>query len=454
MALIDGVMPGVGKTLLVQIISILATGQPTTPMIPKESHAEWRKSLLAELRKKPKLILIDNARTTINSTALEAILTGPGFNDRPPNKSENVSAKKESVLTLTGNNVRYPGDLSARLTLTRLISKTSKPEERDDFAIKDIELHATNNRPEYVSDILTVIRAWYIAGKPSATKVPNLRSFTNWVKVVGGILEFTGIEDFQTNRTELRNRNDEESQQWEGFLSTWEELFGNKWMIVKDIAKYPQLTDRLPSNLQTDHAEKNPKSFAKTLGIQLGKRIQTVYGEEGLRLEKKYNRSLKQEEWRVMRVVAGSSTHESQSEVTKDLQEGRDGTEENHTLTNDLPNYPQLPANSQESINPYQEVQNQVAASPEKPNITYSTSRIPTEYLVLFTDYKIAITNSSQDSLLWHAPDSGHPCNREMKKESHIQFTKELLTSGIDRRVNAAVEVMKRTSDSNESEAR
>jgi hypothetical protein len=67
---------------------------------------------------------------------------------------------------------------------------------------------------------------------------------------------------------------------------------------------------------------------------------------------------------------------------------------------------------------------------------------IPPEYDELFAEYKQKVRSHPQPTLLWQA--HGYPLHM-IAPEKHIQFTKELLSSEVDRRVKAAVEVMKRT---------
>jgi hypothetical protein len=69
---------------------------------------------------------------------------------------------------------------------------------------------------------------------------------------------------------------------------------------------------------------------------------------------------------------------------------------------------------------------------------------IPDEYLELFTAYQQAVWSNPQPSLLWSASDNNYT-DQMKEKEKHMQFTKELLRSGVDRRVRGAQEAMKRT---------
>lgn len=326
MALVDATNAGTGKGLITIVVSIVATGKPTTPMSAKQNDEEWRKALLTELMQAPRIVIIDNIRGILESAALELMLTGGGINERILGQSKSAKARNEATWMATGNNLLIGGDLPRRCYRIRLISQTATPEERDDFTIKDLEQHVTDNRPQIVSDILTVARAWYVAGKPATKKVPNLGTFTDWAKTVGGMLEFAGVEGFQANRDELRSKNNEEAQECEAFLSAWEKTFGNEWKHASDIVAKIALStntdsqppanpifDTLPKYLKKALADK-PKSFDVTLSIWLGKRVQTVYGSDGFRIEREKDGHSKTSLWRVMRGVAVGSTKPTQGE--------------------------------------------------------------------------------------------------------------------------------------------
>lgn len=328
MALIDATNAGTGKGLITIVVSIIATGKPTTPMSAKDSDEEWRKAILTELLQSPRIVIIDNIRGILESAALELMLTGGGINERILGQSKRVKAKNEATWMATGNNLLIGGDLPRRCYRIRLISQTATPEERDDFKISDLEKHVTDNRAEIVSDILTVARAWHVAGKPSTKNVPNLGTFTDWAKTVGGILEFAGIEGFQANRDELRSRNNEEAQECESFLSAWVKTFNNDWKHASDIvAKITKdssneieppvnlLFETLPKYLKKALADK-PKSFEVTLAIWLGKRVQTVYGADGFRIEKEKDSDTKTNKWRVVRGVPVGSPSPTQGKFS------------------------------------------------------------------------------------------------------------------------------------------
>jgi primase-polymerase (primpol)-like protein len=325
MALVDATNAGTGKGLIVSIVSLVATGAHTSVMSAKQDDTEWRKSILTELREGPRIIVIDNIRGTLESASLEAVLTAESFTDRILGQSKSVRAKNEATWIATGNNLLIGGDLPRRCYRIRLIAEQANPDERPDesFAIPELKEWATENRPEIVSAILTIARAWYVARKPKPKDVPNLGTFRDWAKTVGGMLEYAGMKGFQQNRAELRSRNSEEAEEWEAFLTAWHEKLGDGWKVAKTIEKEitenidsqqlsaNPLFETLPQYLKKALADK-PNSFNITLTRALGARVQTVYGSRGYRLEKSKNDHTKAKEWRVVRIVADSFSKATQ----------------------------------------------------------------------------------------------------------------------------------------------
>ncbi|QBD81137.1 hypothetical protein EPA93_36260 [Ktedonosporobacter rubrisoli] len=326
LALLDANNAGTGKGLLANLVSIAATGETTSPMSAKNDDDEWRKAILTELLQSPRMVIIDNIRGMLESATLELMLTGGGLNERILGQSKSAKPKNEATWIATGNNLLIGGDLARRSYRIRLLSQTAKPEERTDFAIADLEQWMYDHRPEVVSALLTLARAWYVAGQPQPLHVPRLGSFTHWAQTVGGILEYAGIEGFQQNRDELKSRNNEEAQECEVFLAAWYEAYQGKWLSTAEITRHLQteqnrretqfenepsanaLFDALPASLRKALAER-PKSFDVTLGRWLGKRIETVYGLAGYHLEKTVDSHTRASQWRVLlRVAEGCST--------------------------------------------------------------------------------------------------------------------------------------------------
>jgi len=112
----------------------------------------------------------------------------------------------------------------------RLNAKSSQPHLRDGpepgkrFRIPDLKGWAMEHRIGLLAALLTLARAWYAAGKPKP-KIKPLGSFEAWTLIIGGILEFVGVDGFMANATSMYEEADDESQEFEGFLLKLHEIY-------------------------------------------------------------------------------------------------------------------------------------------------------------------------------------------------------------------------------------
>jgi hypothetical protein len=79
-------------------------------------------------------------------------------------------------------------------------------------------------------------RAWYIAGQPEPDS-PVMGSYQAWCRVVGGILNFSGIAGFLGNLDAMYEKADTEGREWEAFLSAWRHHYGDAVVLVKRLVK-------------------------------------------------------------------------------------------------------------------------------------------------------------------------------------------------------------------------
>ena len=132
-----------------------------------------------------------------------------------------------------------------------------------------------------VRSLLIIARAWFAAGKPSYDG-PSLGGFEEWSAIIGGMLAVAGVPGFLGNLTELYNRSDHESAQWEVFLRALHDQFSIEPFPIAKIV--PLLTDgeRLRESLPEALAEalQANKSISHRLGKEFGKRADRRYGDE------------------------------------------------------------------------------------------------------------------------------------------------------------------------------
>jgi hypothetical protein len=341
MTLLDATKPGTGKGFLSHLIAMVATGKHASPIGLPETDDELEKRIGAKLMFGSTLVIIDNVSRKLQSSALELILTAGGEQEvRILGQSKMMNVSTRATWVITGNNIQLGGDLARRCYRIRLVSPVSNPDERRDFKIENFLTWIEEHRPDLITSLLILARAWFIAGKPNASNVPHLASFTDWAKTVGGILEYAGIKGFQENRAELKAEANTEEGQWENFLLAWDACFRDNWIsaskLVEKIKECSENTKELPANLQIDDGsetnypqislwetlpdtlkialQEKPNGFTIKLARALEKRIKTPYGKKNIRIERQENKHTKSKEWRVVQVVAGSYSNATRTE--------------------------------------------------------------------------------------------------------------------------------------------
>lgn len=185
--------PGSGKSLLAEIAGILhgSVLRSETP----EDEAEWRKqttSILATTS--APLVVLDNIMGVLKSSVLAGLLTaGREITDRELGSSRTITVANDRVWVVTGNNLSLGGDM-VRRTITVLIDPdTPDPQARTDFRIPDLRTWVIEHRAEVLAALLTLVRAWVVAGMPEAARKQS-DSFARWQRVVAGVLQVAGIE--------------------------------------------------------------------------------------------------------------------------------------------------------------------------------------------------------------------------------------------------------------------
>lgn len=265
LAVIDGVQFGVGKNLLADCVTIVATGKSAEPMNLPDDDDEVRKSITAAYRGGREIFVWDEAHE-IKGVSVAKALTEITRQDRILGASKVGSFPNNVTWMALGNQVKVYGDCIRRVY--RIFIKPADPNPQDrsasDFRHPDLRTWTSENRDKLLEACLTLIRAWFVAGKPNPSRV-NFGSFETWQRIVGGILEHAGIPGFLNNITEWRSESDFYSQYWVSHLSWLRGTFGDTKFSTSTV-RQEAMSDLgnfcAPPNLD-DPAE---KSYSKKLG--------------------------------------------------------------------------------------------------------------------------------------------------------------------------------------------
>jgi hypothetical protein len=217
LCIFDSPVPGSGKGLLVDLASIIATGEVASITTIPKSQEEWPKTLHSLLTAGRTFIIFDNVRGVLESDALEAVLTTESVTFRVLGFQHERTVPNRATWAITGNNVTVGRDMARRCFRVCIDPQCSQPFLRKDFREHDLHLYCKTERHNLLHALLVLIRAWYAAGKPDPGG--NVQgTYNSWRRIIGGILKCSGFEGFLSNQRKLFGDMDVETESWEAFL--------------------------------------------------------------------------------------------------------------------------------------------------------------------------------------------------------------------------------------------
>ena len=232
---------GTGKSLLADAVTIAATGRPAPRMAPAKDGEEERKRLVAIAGAGDPIVLIDNisAHRSLGSEALDAALTAGEITDRVLGKNTGqatITLPWVAVVLATGNNLTFAGDTGRRAIPIDLDAKEENPEERSGFKHEPLKPWVLKERPLLVCAALTVLRAYYAAGRPRVQLSP-LGSFEDWSAIVRAAMVWAGFDDPCGGRERIREEGDPEREALAAALHAWREKWGQEPKTVARVKR-------------------------------------------------------------------------------------------------------------------------------------------------------------------------------------------------------------------------
>lgn len=232
---IESSTPGSGKTLLANIVKLVATGQPLPARVLPSEEEEVRKVITAELIGARPIIVFDNfeGNRRLNSATIAALMTTSVWSDRMLGSSHAVSLPNRAIWILTGNNPDPGKDFLRRTCQIRLDPSRERPWERSGFRHPNLPKWIRSYRPELVRAVLTLIQSWIAKGKPRGSV--QLGSFEEWSNITSGILESVGIEAFMANAADFYEAADSENEGIRTLINDWLKLRGHLDTVSGDL---------------------------------------------------------------------------------------------------------------------------------------------------------------------------------------------------------------------------
>jgi hypothetical protein len=215
---------GTGKSLLIDLFAILATGRPMTVTSQGRTEEELEKRLGACLLAGDPAISLDNCKHPLDSVFLCQCLTQEKVNVRLLGYSRSVECPMNTLFFANGNNLTIVGDLVRRTLMGRIDAKCERPETRT-FS-ENIVKTAYAKRGALVVAALTILRAWHLAQERGATSsAAPLGGFEQWSARVRDALVWLGCSDPCETIVKVRG-NDPEQEALEAVIMQWKDHLG------------------------------------------------------------------------------------------------------------------------------------------------------------------------------------------------------------------------------------
>lgn len=186
--------PGTGASLLVKLLTTIASGVPAPESTLPSNKEEVPKTLAALLQNDPTHIVFDNINHSVDSGDLASAQTARTYQARVLGKTQTIEVDVRSIFIFTANNVTLSNELLRRSIFIPMDAKVEAPEKRTGFLHEDVFKWVDTHRAELVHACLTLIQNWVAQGMQRSAY--TLASFEDWAKVTGGVLEAAGFAGF------------------------------------------------------------------------------------------------------------------------------------------------------------------------------------------------------------------------------------------------------------------
>ena len=285
----DAPTAGTGKSLLAELVGLLATGVRPPAMSQGKSQEEDEKRLSTVLFAGDPVIHIDNCERALSGDFLCSMLTQEVVQARILGYSERRVLPSTALVLASGNNLTCLGDVSRRAVICRLDAQVERPDTRQfDF---DCQKEVLAQRAELVVAGLTILRAFVHAGRPVTVK--PMGSFDDWAWVRGALVWLDCADPAETRQFTVEG--DPRKDELHAVMQLWEMAFGNQRTSVASINKgdeslaassVTELRDKL-----TDVACRRGSWSGKSVGWWLrrhkdqivgGRCFKSVQGRDGL----------------------------------------------------------------------------------------------------------------------------------------------------------------------------
>jgi len=213
---------GSGKSYLVDLFCVLATGRAAPVVTQGKTAEEFEKRLDAHLLKGVGHIAIDNISRPLQGERLCQILTQTFLDIRPLGTSGNTTVQPDAFVSATGTNITIVEDLRRRSLLCSMDAKEERPELRK-FRADPLKA-VREDRGKYVVAVLTIIRAFMLSGDRQAEPI---NGYARYCAMIRDPLIWLGCDDPCATMETIREQ-DTTLGTKKQIARHWKAIFGNE----------------------------------------------------------------------------------------------------------------------------------------------------------------------------------------------------------------------------------
>lgn len=261
---------GTGKTMLGEIVSIIASGKRPAVLSVGSDENEFAKRVYGELLAGVGFVMFDNINRPFgNEDVLNQLLSQPELRFRPLGMAGTISAPTNIMVVSTGNNLSIVGDAKRRTLLIRLDAQMERPEQRQFEG--DILKETHNKRNALLRAALDITKGYLAASCPEINAKPY-GSFADWDRMVRRPLIWLGEPDPLLAGEGLRDQ-DPDLECMRQVFTAWHDEYRHSEVMVSNVVNDGMETfDKVPRRpelydaLQVACSEKpNNRRFAAWL---------------------------------------------------------------------------------------------------------------------------------------------------------------------------------------------
>ncbi|QEL20684.1 hypothetical protein [Limnoglobus roseus] len=272
--LFNGNQPGLGKTMLAQMVALLRDGRHAETVSYNPNDEEFEKRLGAGVRRGETTLVVDNAKAKgrdgcISSPCLERSITDAVVSFRLLGQSLTIRAENSLIFCVTANAANVSRDLVTRSVVVNLHHE-GDPAGRA-FTIADPEDDLLRHRAEVLGELVGMVERWKAAGRPLAAARTRFER-KQWGAIVGGILAADGRPDFLANAAEAAATLDATRQDFEALVDLLADEPQGTW-TAGELVAYCRRHDLLGEDLGDGSARSQSTRMGCLAGRYVGERF-------------------------------------------------------------------------------------------------------------------------------------------------------------------------------------